>query len=664
MVIDLNPPATLAEGLDRSIVYPVFLLTVTSGITAFAWNDGSAITAGAYTYALGDGSGVLNESVDEISGATFNGTALTQVFSLGALVAGSFMWDYENQRVAMIAPGSVDPKANGATVELFATYRFSSVATDIGGLNWNPWLVGMPSVLNRIAADFNGITQIGGASIKLQNEDKYFDGRVAQNWDAGTCKLSMGLSGMAYGTYQDLATWTPSSVSRDDQSFTINVQEAKVLIDTLFPTILYDNTTYPDIDPQSIGSPIQWAYGKILGVKPVLIDSINLVFKVAGHAIKSFDDVRVLDVTSNAWVTANFASVDVALAEFTMNPAEYSVGQSIVVDFSGKTRGNGTLMDNPAEIASDLIQALGFAVDTAGFEVARLWYDIGYFQSNGSTINRATIMAPSLYLDVQAKALGTLEEVMAEVRAYLTSNELGQFTMIPFRCYQVADLPLIDDVNALNPGLMVDGSGTSNFRVQAGQKVSQAQVQFGIRPIENISETAVYTSPATLYTRNLRTDVPVVVTSLFTAEADAMALAQALVNEYRVDPYIYTVSVKWLGFTWRAGQHVHVVSTIHAIDIVCEVLQVQLDLTKRVVKLTLNNLRGFYEASGFWVDDADVTPSGASLSWPANGQKSDPDETQYRRHQAGHWHENTDFPLVAAAATQLSDQDHAVSRFQ
>src|SRR4051812_33851728 len=96
--VDPHPPATLAAALLRSVVYPVFCLEVTCGITAFAWIDGSGIAAGVYTFALGDGSGVMNDSVDEITGVKFNGVALTQVFALVDLVPSSFMWDYQNQR--------------------------------------------------------------------------------------------------------------------------------------------------------------------------------------------------------------------------------------------------------------------------------------------------------------------------------------------------------------------------------------------------------------------------------------------------------------------------------------------------------------------------------------------------------------------------------------
>lgn len=657
--VDPNPPASLAAALTRAVAYPIFCLEITAGIQAFTWIS----TGGYYTYALGDGTGVMNDSVDEIVNLYFNGTALTQVFGIRDLVPGSWMWDYSNQRVAMIAPGSVDPKISGTVVELLAMYRFSDVPTDINSKRWRPWLISLPSLQNRVTTSFNGITQISGGQLVLQNESHFFDSKLRHNWDAGTCVLYMGASGLSWGQFQKLVTWTNSSAAMDDSDFTLNVQEAKVLLDAIFPSTIYNTNTYPNIDPNAIGSPVPLAYNVLHGIKPILIDQVNLVFQVASHPIVSFDGVRVLDKTTGVWVVKNFASTNTATAQFTMSPSDYAVGGDISVDISGMAKGNGQLMNNPADIIKDIITRLGQSVDSAGFTTAANWYDIGF--DNTVAKNRVCTLSPSLYLNTQASALTTIEEVLSEVRAYLTSTPDGKFTMIPFRCYQVSALPLLNDNNVLEPdGFKLDGSGTSNFRVQAGSKITQAQVNFNIKPQDKTQESVTFNSLTNLYTRNLGNNVPSVVNSSFVNEKDAMYLAQALVNEYRVDPYILSCSVKWAAFRWRPGDHVHVVSARHNFDIVCEIIEVTIDLVKRKVSIVMNNLRGFYESSGFWVASGDLTPSGASLAWPTNGELSDPAETQYRRHQAGHWNGSNDFAMDVASASQPSDQDFAVSRWQ
>ena len=670
--VDPNPHVNLAEAVADSIMAPVFCMTITSGYRAFAWVQVGS--SAKYAYQLGDGTGILNSSVDEIVALYVNGVAYTQVYSPGALAGGSkWMWDVGyapgDLRVLIEMPGGVDvdPKLGGNVIELLAMYRFSNVPTDAGGYAWKPWITTLPSLQNRVAIDFNSISQIGGGSVVLQNETHFFDKRLRQNWDAGQASLYMGFYGLPWADFQQLATWTPSSAKMDDKNFTLNIQEAKVLLDNLYPSALYDATTYPNIDPTAIGSPIQVAYGTLHSVKAVCIDTLNLIFRVAGHAIYSFDQIRVLDKTTNIWTVVNFLSTNLPDAQFTMDPGIYTSSDSFAVDFTGKCLPNGYPMINPADVAQDLIEQLGFNTDAAGFLAAHNWYDIGYVFGNAN--NRVVILQQSIFLNTQEQAIDTLEEFMAEVRAYLTADAAGNFTMTPFRNYPVDGLVELNDNNVLLPGFEIDGSGVANFRIQAGSKINQVQVNFDIKGVESIQQTLTVTSPQNLYTRNLGENVPSVIDSLFTQESDAAALANALLNEYRVDPYVYTCKVKWLAFTLLPGNHVHVVDARHGIDVVCEIIQVQIDLAtkEKAVTLTLLNLRGFEQSTGFWVNDTDTTPAGASLAWPANGELSDvavPPETEYRRHQAGHWVGLDDFAVVVASATNPSDLDFAPSRWQ
>ena len=647
--IDPNPPASLSAALLNSAVYPIFCLEITAGIVARAWTLVSGTT---YQYILGDRSGALNSSVDEIIGLYVAGVAQS---------SSSWSWNPNSQTVTFTS--ATDPKLLG-TVQLMARFHFSSVPTDINGFLWAPRLLTLPSLQNRVAPDFNSITQIGGGKLTLANEDHFFDNRLHYNWNAGRSVLYMGVSGLPWSGFQKLATWANSSAALSDKDFTLNMQEVKVLIDSLFPTTLYDDVTYPNIDPSAIGLPIQIAYGVLQGVIPTLIDSTNLVFKVAGHAIYSFDGVRILDSGSGLYNPVSFLSVDLSLGEFTMDPSIYSVGSTIVVDFTGRILPNGQPMINPADIIQDLVGVqMGYATDASSFATAHAAYDFGYYGNN--PLKRAVSLAPSLYLNAQAKALDTINELLSEVRAYLTSTPDGSFAMIRFQNYQVSGLQEITDELMLPSGIALDGAGMANFRIQAGSTITQAQVNYDVRDTENTQATVTVNSAANLESRQLEEEIPSIVDSLFTSYNDANYLAQALVNEYRVDPYIYTMTVKWAALLLRPAQHVHVVSVRHNIDVVCEIIQVDVDLASKKVKLTLNNLRGFEEASGFWVNSTDETPLGNSLAWPTNGQLAATDsETQYRRHQAGHWHEADGFAVNSATASALSDKDSGVSRWQ
>lgn len=664
-LVDPNPPSTLAEGLARPTVYPQFCVELTCGLYAPAWQQ--VLVSPVYTCALGDGNG-YDDSVDEIVGAKVNGVALTEATSAADCLAtaGSFFWDGpSSQSVLVHLLGDANPQARGTVVMLTTMLRVSDGPTGAGGYRWRPWLIDVPTLTRQIAADFNGIPQIGGGTLTLQNETHYFDSRFQRNWDAGLVVLKMGVSGLDYADFVTLATFIPSSPEMDDKNFLLNVQDRRVLVDTFYPKTLFTRDAYPNIEEKAVGQVVPVAFGPILGVVPTCIDTVALEFMVAGHPITTFDGVRVYDQDLKVWVTVNFKSVDEQNARFTLNAADYTIGDDVVVDFSGWVNDDGSLMENPAQQIQALLTDMQQPTDDAGFETARLWYDYGT-RGLGARLTRLTVHVPSIYLNSQAKALATLEEIMVNVRAYLTINAAGDFSMTPFRNYMGSTLPTITATQILEPGLRRDGSGTANFRVQAGSKLSSMAVYFGIKAKEEIRQVVSYNSELNMFTRNSMTDDTATFESLFTREEDALYLAQALVNEYRVDPVFYKVDLKWLPFTWQPGiQHVHIVDARHNIDIVAEVIKVSLNLSKRTVSLLLGNLRGFDESSGFWVLSTDVTPEGAGLEWPQDGEAVALGETQYIRHQAGHWVGADDFAVdTTDPANSWTALDKAPSRFQ
>ncbi len=663
--IDPNPPATLAEALARPDVAPRFCLTVTCGIRYESWFQ---VSGYAYLHPLGDFSGVFNDSVDEITAVKVNGVALTAAANRDEVVStqGRFFWDgIENQCLLISLADGSNPQARGVTVEAFATYRFSDGPCDAGGYRWRPKIASLPDLERRISPSFNGITQIGGGTVVFENEDHFFDERRGQNWDAGRVTLQMGASGLPFSEYRTLATFVASAPKMTEGQFTLNLQDPKILVDGLFPSALYEPEDFPALDPAAFGTPIQVAYGLILGVAPTCIDTATGTFQVAGHAIKSFQGVRVQDQATGLWLVSSFASTDLALAQFTLAPGTWALGQMVVVDFEGKKNTDDSLMDNPADIVADILGQIGQPVDAGSFATAHNWYDAGEIQ--GPVIRRKTLRAPSLYLNTQGMALATIEQIMVNARAYLQAMPDGSLTMTPFRNYRGSVVPVITDNAGLAPGLVLDGNGTTSNYVQAGKKVTSCQVVFGTKPVEGYRQVYTYTSPENKYTRNMPTDVVAVVESLFTNRADAEYLAQAIVNQDRVDQSFWTAALKWQAWQWLPGQGVRVFSARHCIDQIMEVLTIKMQLTSRKVTVTLGNARGFEQASGFWSDGAETTPLGNDLGWPQVGEANDlTGETEYVRHEAGHWVGVDDYAVDTANPSNLawSDLDKAPSRWQ
>ena len=680
-IVDPFPPATFAAAIARSVNYPILSIVVTCGRYEPVWKVDSGFSYQAPTQGSRPGATAKQYGFAElVSQVMVNGVALTAAVSQAFVQANKGYYFLASNQDAgtgtlyISMPDGSNPMARGNVVEVIHQYQFCTPGTDntaVAPAPWLPWLISVPALSDKVDSQFGTITQISGGQVVLSNINGFFDSRIKQNWDAGKVQVYLGFYGLA--SAQLLATFIPSSVLADDSTFTINTKDAKVLVDVLFPSATYTQQTYPNIDLKAVGKPIPMAYGKILGATPVCVDTINGVFKVASHAVYSFDGVRVLNNTTGLWVTQNFASVNVATGQFTLSGGSWVVGQSVVVDFTGRlASGTNGPMLNPADIVQDILTQLGLATDGTTFATAKTFYTIGYFpnvtNSDGSQAYAYT-RKPSLYLDSQAKALTTIQTIMKNVRAYLTVLPNGTFGMIPFRNYQASTLPLITDQNVLSmTGVKIDGSGTPYAMTQAGMKPTQVQVNYGKHSAEGYQSTVVANSTFNQFTRNLATgaQVPLVIDSLFTDQLDALYLAQASLIDWRVDPYLYTVQFAWLAWGWIAGaQHVHLTSTIHGFDVVAEVLSVKMDATNFIVSVQLGNLRGYEQSSGFWSNSGDTTPSGASLAWPQQGETLAPFETEYRRHQTGIWHGSDDLAVDSTNGANNWDwRDYSVSRWQ
>ena len=685
-IIDPFPPADFNAAKARSVNYPVLAVVVTCGSYETVWKADSGFSYYMKAQAARAGSTDPQHGyAEQLQGVTVNGVALQSGVSQAFVRAnkGYYFIDLSAQdlmsaNLFISMPDGSNPMTRGNIVEVMYRYQFCAPATDMSGLPagapWLPWLVSVPQLSNKVDSQFGAIPQIGGGQIVIQNLNNFFDSRVRQNWDAGLARIYLGFSGVAPSL---LATFIPANVVLDDSTFTINVKDPKVLTDVLFPSAIYSQATYPNIDLRAVGKPIQFAYGKIYGVAPVCIDTTTATFKVASHAIYSFDGVRVLNTTTNVWTTVAFASTNVATGQFTLAlGVTWTVGQSVVVDFTGRlAAGTNGPMLNPADIVQDILQQLGVNVNTSIFSTVRALYTIGTFpgqlNSDGSQAYAYTLK-PSLYLDTQAKALATIQTIMKNIRSYFLLIPDGSMGMVPFKNYPAAGslaLPVITDQMLLSmTGLKTDGSGTPYAITQAGAKPTQVQVNFAKHSVEGYTSSVVANSPSNQFTRGVApgAQVPLVFESLFTDQLDALYLAQASLNDWRVDPYIYTVQLAWAAWGWLPGaQHVHLTSTIHGLDVVAEIISVKMDLTNFTVTLQLGNLRGFEQSSGFWTNSGDTTPSGASLAWPQQGETLAPTETEYRRHQSAFWHGADDLAVDSTVGGNNWDwRDFSVSRWQ
>jgi hypothetical protein len=202
--------------------------------------------------------------------------SLTQVSSIGALVAGSFFYSIDERRVYLMAVGSVNPK----TVEIIIFYRhfFSNRPTilpfDLSSgpdVEWLPMINSIGSVGQQLDDLATGIVLESSSSIDLINQG-YFDGLYDTHiWENKTVRFYAWFNGLPASEAKQIFEGTIES-----KDFAIDKISFKVK-DFIFK--LRDqlsHTLFSDLDGKIsdsiLGKPKRRIYGQVKQVKCIGTD--------------------------------------------------------------------------------------------------------------------------------------------------------------------------------------------------------------------------------------------------------------------------------------------------------------------------------------------------------------------------------------------------------
>jgi hypothetical protein len=202
--------------------------------------------------------------------------SLTQVGSIGALVAGSFFYSIDEKRLYLRTIGSVNPK----TVEIIIFYRhfFSNRPTilpyDLGSgkdVEWLPYVTSIGSIGQQLDEQSTGIVLESSSSIDLLNIG-YFDNLYDTHiWENKTVKFYAWFAGLAATEAQQIFEGTIES-----KDFAIDKISFKVkdfifkLRDQITHTLFSSSDGY--VSDAIIGTPKRRIYGQAKQVKCIGTD--------------------------------------------------------------------------------------------------------------------------------------------------------------------------------------------------------------------------------------------------------------------------------------------------------------------------------------------------------------------------------------------------------
>jgi len=604
-------PKTLAQVLDGGRVKPFYLATVSVAKFLPLW-----ILDTGSTWRIGEADNVTDVKVKGVSLTSQNSVALVNSNP------GSWFWDGVTLYIQL--SDSTDPNTEINVVNAFLTFYFSQDSIDINGRFWEGRIQSLPGTSVRIEENFGGLSQVSGGTIKLINNDGFFDLRFGYQWDAGETILQMGAEGIPFSEFKTLGTFINTGKDKTDKEFSIKIKEIKSRGGDVIPNTFYTRENFPLMNEEDVGRPIQLAYGDILAGRPVVIDRQNRTFKVAGHAIKSYQGVKVL--TDQTWNTVSFATTDILNGEFTLNAVDWDGDQEVSVDFEGRLLPNGELMTNASDMVKDLLEQVGETrIDAASFSAAKIQLEAGFIFQNFN--RKLDTRIPSIYLSEETKVLDVIKKINIVCGGFLKTSSIGEYSWNVFSAQRGGSLPVFTDIEI------------EDFSVQVSdiREISKLTVTYGNRLQEERRQAVTLERSKNQFNRD--EDGPVVQTvNLNTNDTEtAKQIGQRMLTLAEHQSISYSFTVKWGAFLLDAGDQIHLIYDRQGIDEILEIIEWKPIIgSKSEVKLKVGNLRGFDNKSGFWSLSTETTPTGASLDWSSS-------ERNYKRQNAGHWHNANGF---------------------
>lgn len=527
---------TVVDTIEKPNLSAVILLEVTAGKWCRNWQ------------ATGFANVFILPTTLNITAVKFNGVVGVQKTSAIQVNGTLGSWYFDGQTLFASSP-SGGTAIFTDTVVAVATFYFSTKAKTFNSQYYEPRLISAPNISMRIEPNFGGLAQVGGGNATLINNDGYFDTLADLKWNNGTAVLKFGtdmsLEKMALSDYITLATWLIEDWTKDSEVFTLKLRELKARANVNLPLSFFATAEYPSLPQASIGKPIPLAYGKVIGVQPILVDYAAKRFKVASHAVYSFDDVKVRgDI---GWKQSNFATSNTATGEFTLG-ADWTGSEDVSVDFSGKKNADGTLMTNPSDIVKDLLATAGeTSINTGSFTAAWNRLDAGTDEDG----RRTTLRSPSLYISDTRALFDIIGQINKEVGSFLYVDASGAYYYAAFEPSRGEALKQFDELD-----LISFAEAAANANSTGLDQFSKVAATYAKREAEAYSQIQVEENTGNQLSVGLGAAKVKDVDLDFFAQSDAQYYAQRfLVTEARRQKSV-KVRFPWRGWLLQPGDQV------------------------------------------------------------------------------------------------------------
>ena len=316
---------------------------------------------------------------------------------------------------------------------------------------------------------------------------------------------------------------------------------------------------------------------------------------MAGHTIKTFDEVRLLN--NEVWATSTFTTTDLTNGEFTCT--SWVDGDEISVDFKGRVNADDTLMDNASDVVSDLLTFAGIAaadVDSTALTTAYNRLDYGL----KSDTTRGTDKPLSVYLSDDTELVDILGKINSAVGSFLISAPDGTFHYKVFEPTPGESLTEYDETDCLSFTPITEvGKIASKVFARYGHRIEDEWWQ-----LETVEETA------NQFDHNVVSEVVRdIELDLVSSKAAAKYWAQRYLKSDGKSLKLFKITLPAKAMSLLPGDQIHVSNSRRSFDGVLEILQMSINFGAGTVSCLCGNLREWGAVSGFWVSDSSALPT-------------------------------------------------------
>ncbi len=345
----------------------------------------------------------------------------------------------------------------------------------------------------------------------------------------------------------------------------------------------------------------------------------------AGQAIAAQTITVRQEISYEAWVSSSFASVDLVKAEFTLGP-DWDRSADVSVDFQGRIKPDGTLMENWADIVADLLDYLGeIKFDQESFSQSRRELYIGADRFGLEAIT----LAPSLYIRERIEARELLEMICETAGAFLFVDHAGAWR---FNVYRPEMTSRLGNAQAMPPRSFTHNELLDPLlKAQDHREVfSRVSVNYARRHAEDWGEMLSETRRLNQVLHAINEIEPEEREPLLWRTEDARYFAQRLLSTEGLPVALYSSVLPRSALLLLPGDQIRLTHPRHGfippadyvspageieLDAPFEVLTVDKDLLNGRVKVTLGERRAWRDSFGWWLIEDVTTPTIPPGAW-------------------------------------------------